>query len=89
MTADMLRKELDAMYHKADSQEYRRAITDIIPMVDMVTSYEAMVRKSIIGKSNELYMKAMKATSRRDYDDYMTMSLAVGAILVYFDDKDG
>lgn len=88
MTAEKLRKELDEMYRKTDSAEYRRAITDIVPMVDMVASYEATVRKSIIGRSNELYAKAMKATSRRDYDDYMTMSLVVSGVLTYFDDED-
>lgn len=88
MTAEKLRKKLDTLYHETDSQEYRRAITDIAPMVDMVASYEARVRKSIIGKSNELYTKAMNATSQRDYDDYMTMSLTMSAVLAYFDDED-
>ena len=89
MTAERLRKELDDMYHESDSPEYRRAITDIVPMVDMVASYENLVKKLIVRKSNELYTKAMQATSKSEYDEYMTMSLAVGAVLVYFEEKDG
>lgn len=88
MTAEKLRKELDKMYRETDSMGYRRAIADIVPMVDMVVSYEAMVRKSIIERSNELYTKAKNATRRRDYDDYMTMSLVVSGILTYFADDD-
>lgn len=88
MTAEKLRKELDAMYHESESPEYRRAITDVVPMVDMVASYEAKVKKLITRKSNEMYAKAMQATDRREYEEYMTMSVATGAMLVYFADKD-
>ena len=88
MTAERLRKELDEMYRESESLEYKRAITDIVPMVDMVASYENLVKKLIARKSNELYAKAMQATSKSEYDEYMTMSLAVGAVLVYFEEKD-
>lgn len=88
MTAERLRKELDEMYRESESLEYKKAITDIVPMVDMVASYENLVKKLIARKSDELYAKAMQATSKSEYDEYMTMSLAVGAVLVYFEEKD-
>lgn len=96
MTAERLRKELDDMYREMVGKEqteyilgYKNAIIDISIMANMVTSYEEKVKKLIVRKSNELYTKAMQATSKSEYDEYMTMSLAVGAVLIYFEEDDG
>ena len=96
MTAERLREELDKMYQEMVAKEqteytlgYKNAIIDISILADMVASYEEKLKKLIIRKSNELYTKAMQATSKSEYDEYMTMSLAVGAVLVYFEEKDG
>ena len=96
MTAEKLRKELDKMYREMVAKEhteytlgYKNAIIDISIMADMVASYEEKVKKLIVRKSNELYTKAMQATNKSEYDEYMTMSLAVGAVLIYFEEDDG
>ena len=96
MTAERLRKELDDMYQEMVGKEqteyilgYKNAIIDISIMADRVASYEEKVKKLIVRKSNEPYTKGMQAASKSEHDEYMTMSLAVGAVLVYFEEDDG
>ena len=93
MTAERLREELDEMYREMVTKEqseytlgYKNAIIDISIMVDKVVSYEEKAKKLIVRKSNEMYQKAMQATSRSEYEEYMAMSVATGAMLVCFKD---